>query len=213
MMNAFMVVENVPFHSIEEDTNSIMYNNPLVRVWKWCWQPKLLCAIFHIIEGVTAFFDNPSSRLKTLEKVIPEKMRVTFFSGELNVYVIFGDTPAEILKRYHELTELKDFIKVGSWQFHRVDLVTVVKNRFLTLLKNGTEKIPLTVSSLTYFLVRNSIKGSLEISLGWIKPNGESQENDLHFEEKNKKTIPDYRTIRTTIFYQLRHLKAIPCSR
>ena len=51
-------------------------------------------------KGYGIFFDNPSKGYADIAKTNPSRMSVAFESGELTFYLIKGDNPADILKKY-----------------------------------------------------------------------------------------------------------------
>lgn len=168
-----------------------LYNNPWYGYENGADNLNYSVPFFTSSKGYGVFFDNPSSGIADIGKSDPEKMRVTFFSGELNVYVIFGDTPAEILKRYHELTGTQGLPpRWALGNFMSRFGYSSEKQIFDIAKKMETEKIPFDGIIIDLFWFGDSIKGSLG-NLAWMNktkwPNPKKMISTL--KKKNKKTI------------------------
>ena len=81
-----------------------LYNNPWYGYSNGADNLNFSVPFFTSSRGLGLFFDNPSSGIADIAKSSSDSMVVTFVSGELNVYIIFGTTPKKILEGYHKLT-------------------------------------------------------------------------------------------------------------
>ncbi len=81
-----------------------LYNNPWSGSSDGADNLNYSVPFFTSSKGYGLFFDNASKGYADIGKTHTDEFSVGFKSGELNVYVIFGDTYQQILHTYHQLT-------------------------------------------------------------------------------------------------------------
>lgn len=81
-----------------------LYNNPWYGYEYGADNLNYSVPFFTSSRNYGIFFDNPSSGHADVGKSDPNAMNVTFYSGEINVFVIFGQSTQDILAQYHALT-------------------------------------------------------------------------------------------------------------
>jgi oligosaccharide 4-alpha-D-glucosyltransferase len=81
-----------------------LYNNPWYGYSNGADNLNFSVPFFTSNKGYGLFFDNGSKGIADIGKTKPNTFQVGFVSGELNVYIIFGNTNAEILQGFHTLT-------------------------------------------------------------------------------------------------------------
>lgn len=168
-------LHNNPWYGYENGADNLNYSVPF----------------FQSSAGYGLFFDNPSSGIADIGKSDSKKMNFTFSSGELNVYVIFGDTPEMVLSQYHQLTgkqglpprwTLGNFMSRFGYasQTEVLEMATKMKN----------ENIPFDGVIIDLFWFGDSIKGTLG-NLEWVNKNRWPDPAGMikKLKENNKKTI------------------------
>ena len=81
-----------------------LYNNPWYGYSNGADNLNFSVPFFTSNNGYGLFFDNGSKGVVDIGKTNNEIMQVGFVSGELNVFIIFGDSYAQILQGFHSLT-------------------------------------------------------------------------------------------------------------
>jgi oligosaccharide 4-alpha-D-glucosyltransferase len=121
--------------------------------------------------GYGLFFDNPSKGKVDIGKTNPEQMTVTFSSGEINVFIIFGANDKDILKQYHGLTGkqgLPPRWAMGNFMSRFGYSSEQQVNEIAS--KMQTEKIPFDAVIFDLFWFGDSIKGTMG-NLQWVNKN------------------------------------------
>lgn len=141
--------------------------------------------------GYGLFFDNPSIGRADIGKTEQNQMSITFSSGEINVYIIFGNDDKIILQQYHELTGkqgLPPRWAMGNFMsrfgYSSEEQVKEISS------KMQAEKIPFDAVIFDLFWFGDSIKGTMG-NLEWVNkkswPNPSRMINQL--KTQNIKTI------------------------
>ncbi|MEZ4910242.1 MAG: glycoside hydrolase family 31 protein [Saprospiraceae bacterium] len=137
------------------------------------------------------FFDNPSSGKVDIGKSDPDHMKVTFFSSELNVFIIFGDTSQDVLSQYHTLTGTQPL--PPRWVLGNfMSRFGYKSEKQLVEIANVMDKnqIPYDGIIIDLFWFGDQIKGTLG-NLSWVNkkywPNPKKMIQELS--AKRKKTI------------------------
>ena len=118
--------------------------------------------------GYGLFFDNPSKGKVDIGKTNLEQMTVTFSSGEINVFIIFGANDKDILKQYHGLTGkqgLPPRWAMGNFMSRFGYSSEQQVNEIAS--KMQAEKIPFDAVIFDLFWFGDSIKGTMG-NLQWV---------------------------------------------
>ena len=81
-----------------------LYNNPWYGYGEGADNLNYSVPFFTSSNGYGLFFDNTSRGKVDIGKSDKNSFQVGFFSGEINVYVILGQRPKDVLNAYHTLT-------------------------------------------------------------------------------------------------------------
>lgn len=81
-----------------------LYNNPWYQYEEGADNLNYSVPFFTSNKGYAILFDNASKGFADIGKSNPQILRAGFVSGELNVFIILGDTYPHILQSYHSLT-------------------------------------------------------------------------------------------------------------
>ncbi|MBK9734193.1 MAG: hypothetical protein IPO92_04195 [Saprospiraceae bacterium] len=142
-------------------------------------------------EGYGLYFDNVSIGKADIGKSSPDVFKIGFKSGELNVYIIPGPTPKEILGNYHKLTGTQGLPPrwaLGNFMSRFGYTSEAQVNEIAS--KMISEKMPFDAVIYDLFWFGDSIKGTLG-NLEWVNkskwPDPKSMISD--FKKQNIKTI------------------------
>jgi oligosaccharide 4-alpha-D-glucosyltransferase len=141
--------------------------------------------------GYGLLFENPSKGFMDFGKTTPNELEVGFSSGNLNVYIIPGKTPKQILQAYFSLTgtqplpprwALGNFVSRFGYR-NEAEVKEVVQ-------RMQTDRFPMDALVIDIFWFGDSIKGTLG-NLEWVNktawPNPRKMMADL--KKENIKTI------------------------
>jgi oligosaccharide 4-alpha-D-glucosyltransferase len=145
-----------------------LHNNPWYGYGEGADNLNFSVPFFTSSMGYGLFFDNPSSGKVDIGRDQAEFMDVTFSSGQINVYVIYGKSPKDILRRYHDLTGtqglpprwvLGNFMsRFGYTSEKQIDEVASAMQK---------ENIPFDAMIIDLFWFGDSIKGTMG-NLEWV---------------------------------------------
>lgn len=144
-----------------------LYNNPWYGYGMGADNLNYSVPFFTSSKGYGLFFDNPSKGFADIGKAEENIFRVGFCSGELSVYVILGDSPADILQSYHQLTgtqPLPPRWAMGNLM-SRFGYTSETQTRSI-LQQMNTAGIPVEAIIFDLFWFGDSIKGTLG-NLSW----------------------------------------------
>jgi oligosaccharide 4-alpha-D-glucosyltransferase len=119
-------------------------------------------------QGYALFFDNGSKGYADIGKKNANVLEVGFSSGQLNVYIIFGSTYAQILQNYHKLTGTQPMPPrwaMGNLMSRFGYTSEAQVNEIAGKMKAA--KIPFDAIIYDLFWFGDSIKGSLG-NLDWV---------------------------------------------
>ncbi len=123
---------------------------------------------FTFSSGYGLFFDNPSKGKVDIGKTDKDKMYVTFSGGEINFYIIFGNSPKEILTGYHQLTGKQGLPPRWSLGNFMSRFGYASENQVFEIAKTmQKEKIPFDAIIIDLFWFGDSIKGTMG-NLEWV---------------------------------------------
>ncbi|MEY3420593.1 MAG: hypothetical protein RIR48_878 [Bacteroidota bacterium] len=168
-------LHNNPWYGYENGADNLNYSVPF-------FQSSL---------GYGLFFDNPSSGQVDIGKSDPNKMTVTFSSGEINLYIIFGETPEKILSQYHQLTGTQGLPPKWTMGNFMSRFGYASEKQVLDIAgKMEHENFPFDGVIIDLFWFGDSIKGTMG-NLDWVnKKNWPDPAGMIKkLQEKNKKTI------------------------
>jgi oligosaccharide 4-alpha-D-glucosyltransferase len=145
-----------------------LYNNPWYGYSNGADNLNFSVPFFSISSGYGIFFDNASQGKADLGKSDPNKMTVTFSSGELNIFIIFGKDQKDILRKYHQLTGVQPlpprwslgcFMSRFGYQSEKqvTEIAASMKK----------EKIPFDAVIIDLFWFGDKIKGTMG-NLDWV---------------------------------------------
>lgn len=141
--------------------------------------------------GYGLFFDNVSKGKVDIGKTDPQSMQISFSSGEINVFIIYGSTPKDILSRYHQLTgsqglpprwALGNFM--SRFGYSSEAQVENIANQMIS------ENMPFDAIIFDLFWFGDSIKGTMG-NLDWVNKKRWPDPKSMiqKFKNKNIKSI------------------------
>lgn len=145
-----------------------LYNNPWYSYGYGADALNYSVPFFLSNKGYALFFDNGSKGIADIGKTNPNEMQVYFTSGEINVFIIYGNTYQEILSNYHKLTGTQPLPPVWALGNLMSRFGYTSENQTNEILsKMEKENIPVDAVIFDLFWFGDSIKGSLG-NLDWI---------------------------------------------
>ncbi|MBK8053873.1 MAG: DUF5110 domain-containing protein [Saprospiraceae bacterium] len=168
-------LHNNPWYGYENGADNLNYSVPF-------FQSSL---------GYGIFFDNPSSGQADIGKSVENKMNVTFSSGELNVYIIFGNTPEKILSQYHLLTGKQGLPPRWTLGNFMSRFGYSTEKQVMEISKTMVDEIiPFDGVIIDLFWFGDSIKGTMG-NLEWVNKSRWPDPAGMikKLKDKNKKTI------------------------
>jgi oligosaccharide 4-alpha-D-glucosyltransferase len=145
-----------------------LYNNPWYGYSEGADNLNFSVPFFTSSKGYGLFFDNGSKGYADIGKSNPNVLEVGFLSGELNVYVIFGETYQEILTSYQKLTGFQPMPpKWAMGNFMSRFGYTSEKQMKETAAKMRAEKVPFDAVIFDLFWFGDSIKNTLG-NIDWV---------------------------------------------
>ncbi|WP_320052651.1 TIM-barrel domain-containing protein [uncultured Acetobacteroides sp.] len=156
--------------------------------------------------GYGIFFDNPSKGFADIAKSDANRMSVGFESGELTFYLIQGNTPEEILKRYTSMIGTQPI--PARWVFgsfmSRFGYRSEAQVRDIKA-KMKAERIPMDAIIIDLFWFGDSIQNYVG-NLDWVNrkawPNPKQLIADFTADSINTVLITEPYTVRGTKYYE-----------
>jgi oligosaccharide 4-alpha-D-glucosyltransferase len=148
-----------------------LYNNPWYGYSEGADNLNFSVPFFTSSKGYGLFFDNGSKGYADIGKSNASIFEVGFLSGELNVYVIFGETYQEILTSYQKLTGFQPMPpKWAMGNFMSRFGYTSEKQTMDIAAKMRSEKVPFDAVIFDLFWFGDSIKNTLG-NIDWVNNN------------------------------------------
>lgn len=145
-----------------------LYNNPWYGYGEGADALNYSVPFFISSKGYGLFFDNPSIGVADIGKTKTEELNVAFTSGELNVFVITGNSVADVLTNYHKLTGTQPLPpKWAMGNFMSRFGYTSRQQVEEIYGKMKAEEIPVDAVIFDLFWFGDSIKGTLG-NLDWV---------------------------------------------
>ncbi len=172
-----------------------LYNNPWYGYSEGADNLNFSVPFFTSSKGYGLFFDNGSKGYADIGKTNPSVFEVGFLSGEINVYVIFGETYQEILTSYQKLTGFQPMPpKWAMGNFMSRFGYTSEKQTKDIAAKMRAEKIPFDAVIFDLFWFGDSIKNTLG-NIDWVNkskwPNPKQMIADLKKDNLNSILITE----------------------
>lgn len=145
-----------------------LYNNPWYGYSEGADNLNFSVPFFTSSKGYGLFFDNGSKGYADIGKSNSSVLEVGFLSGEINVYVIFGETYQDILTSYQKLTGFQPLPpKWAMGNFMSRFGYTSEKQTKVIADKMRAEKIPFDAVIFDLFWFGDSIKNTLG-NIDWV---------------------------------------------
>ena len=172
-----------------------LYNNPWYGYSEGADNLNFSVPFFTSSKGYGLFFDNGSKGYADIGKSNPSVFEVGFLSGEINVYVIFGETYQDILTSYQKLTGFQPMPpKWAMGNFMSRFGYTSEKQTREIAAKMRAEKIPFDAVIFDLFWFGDSIKNTLG-NIDWVNkakwPNPKQMIADLKKDNLNSILITE----------------------
>ncbi|MEI7758066.1 MAG: TIM-barrel domain-containing protein [Bacteroidota bacterium] len=172
-----------------------LYNNPWYGYSEGADNLNFSVPFFTSSKGYGLFFDNGSKGYADIGKSNPFVFEVGFLSGEINVYVIFGETYQEILTSYQKLTGFQPMPpKWAMGNFMSRFGYTSEKQTKEIAANMRAEKIPFDAVIFDLFWFGDSIKNTLG-NIDWVNktkwPNPKQMIADLKKDNLNSILITE----------------------
>ncbi|MFZ1702804.1 MAG: TIM-barrel domain-containing protein [Saprospiraceae bacterium] len=141
--------------------------------------------------GYGIFFNNPSKGFIDIGKTNPNIIDVQFTGGRLDVYIIKGNSVAEVLKKYHELTGRQEMVPKWAMGLFMSRFGYTSEKQVMSIAKEmDKKKFPFDAVIFDLFWFGDSIKSSMG-NLDWVNtrawPNPQKMIHNLS--KKGRKTI------------------------
>lgn len=148
-----------------------LYNNPWYGYGEGADNLNFSIPFFTSSNGYGLFFDNGSKGFADIGKTNPNIFETGFVSGELNVYIIFGNNYQQILTSYQKLTGNQPLPpKWAMGNFMSRFGYTSEKQVKEIAGKMRAEKIPFDAVIFDLFWFGDSIKGTMG-NIDWVNKN------------------------------------------
>jgi oligosaccharide 4-alpha-D-glucosyltransferase len=145
-----------------------LYNNPWYGYEYGADNLNFSVPFFTSSNGYGLFFDNPSRGKADLGHSKKDQLKVTFCSGELNIFIIFGENPEDILSEYHKLTGTQGLLPRWTMGNFMSRFGYSSENQVFDIAnKMKEEKIPFDAVIFDLFWFGDSIKGTMG-NLAWM---------------------------------------------
>ncbi len=172
-----------------------LYNNPWYGYGEGADNLNFSVPFLTSSKGYGLFFDNGSKGYADIGKLNSSVLEVGFLSGEINVYVIFGETYQEILTSYQKLTGFQPMPpKWAMGNFMSRFGYTSEKQTKEIAAKMHAEKIPFDAVIFDLFWFGDSIKNTLG-NIDWVNktkwPNPKQMIADLKKDHLNSILITE----------------------
>lgn len=182
-----------------------LYNNPWYGYGEGADNLNYSVPFFISNKGYGLFFDNPSVGYADIGKQNANEFNVAFTGGEINVYVIEGNTMQDVLANYHKLTGTQPLPpKWAMGNFMSRFGYTSRQQVEGIYAKMKAEGIPVDAVIFDLFWFGDSIKGTLG-NLDWVNkakwPNPKEMISNFKKQGVNSILVTEPFVVKTSLNY------------